>query len=135
MNWNANGSSHSYTFTYDGVNRMLNATHGTGAYTEKVTLYDKNGNILSHDANIEGVSHRLNYTYNGNHMASVAKNDIAAGTAEYDSRGNITKIPGKNLQLAYNISNLPQSITAADGTKVNYSYFSDGSKSLVTRQP
>ena len=37
-----NGASHSYAFTYDGVNRMLNATHGTGAYTEKVTLYDKN---------------------------------------------------------------------------------------------
>lgn len=41
----AHGSSHSYSFTYDGVNRMLNATHGTGAYTEKVTGYDKNGNI------------------------------------------------------------------------------------------
>ena len=45
MNWTANGTSHAYTFTYDGVNRMLNATHGTGAYTEKVTAYDKNGNI------------------------------------------------------------------------------------------
>lgn len=29
MNWTANGTSHAYTFTYDGVNRMLNATHGT----------------------------------------------------------------------------------------------------------
>ena len=45
MSWTANGSSHSYAFTYDGVNRMLNATHGTSAYTEKVTEYDKNGNI------------------------------------------------------------------------------------------
>ena len=45
MNWTANGTSHAYTFTYDGVNRMLDAIHGTGTYTEKVTNYDKNGNI------------------------------------------------------------------------------------------
>ncbi|MBO5741198.1 MAG: hypothetical protein J6R54_04365, partial [Bacteroidaceae bacterium] len=31
MNWSADGSSHSYAFTYDGANRMLDAIHGTGA--------------------------------------------------------------------------------------------------------
>ena len=46
MNWNADGSNHSYNFTYDGANRLLDAIHGTDAYTEKVTGYDKNGNIL-----------------------------------------------------------------------------------------
>ena len=132
----APGVGSMFVHGYDAMGRLTSTKHRTtmqgngstaGIYGEQIA-YDKNGNILSHDANIDGVSHRLNYTYNGNHMASVAKNDIATGTAEYDSRGNITKIPGKNLQLAYNISNLPQSITAADGTKVNYSYFSDGSK-------
>lgn len=39
------GLSHAYSFTYDGLNRMLNATHGSSQYTEKVTEYDKNGNI------------------------------------------------------------------------------------------
>ena len=43
-------------------------------------------------------------------------------------RGNITKIPGENLQIGYNLHNLPQSITASDGTKVSYSYLSDGTK-------
>ena len=45
MDWTANGTSHAYTFSYDGVSRMQDAIHGTGAYTEKVTSYDKNGNI------------------------------------------------------------------------------------------
>jgi hypothetical protein len=125
-----------FLYRYDSMGRLTNAEHRitmqgngstAGIYREQIA-YDKNGNILSHDANIEGVNHRLNYTYNGNHVASIARNDVAVGTAEYDSRGNITKIPGKNLQIAYNLCNLPQSITAADGTKVNYSYFSDGSK-------
>ena len=125
-----------FLYRYDSMGRLTNAEHRitmqgngstAGIYREQIA-YDKNGNILSHDTNIEGVNHRLNYTYNGNHVASIARNDVAVGTAEYDSRGNITKIPGKDLQIAYNLCNLPQSITAADGTKVNYSYFSDGSK-------
>ena len=64
INWNANGTSHSYTFTYDGVNRMLNATHGTGAYTEKVTSYDKNGNIKALQRYGNGLIDNLTYTYN-----------------------------------------------------------------------
>ena len=38
------------------------------------------------------------------------------------------EFPGENLQIAYNLCNLPQSITASDGTKVNYGYLSDGTK-------
>ena len=63
MNWTANGTSHAYTFTYDGVNRMLNATHGTGAYTEKVTAYDKNGNIKALQRYGNGLIDDLSYTY------------------------------------------------------------------------
>ena len=48
--------------------------------------------------------------------------------AGYDSRGNITTFPGKNLHIKYNLNNLPQSIAAADGKKTNYSYMSDGTK-------
>ena len=71
MSWNANGASHSYTFTYDGVNRMLNATHGTGAYTEKVTLYDKNGNIKALQRYGTALIDNLTYTYNGNQLTKV----------------------------------------------------------------
>ena len=62
MNWSADGSNHSYAFTYDGANRMLNATHGTGAYTEKVTNYDKNGNILGLQRYGNGLIDNLTYS-------------------------------------------------------------------------
>ena len=35
MGWTADGDSHSYTFTYDGWSRLLNATPGAGRFTER----------------------------------------------------------------------------------------------------
>ena len=81
-----------------------------------------------HNANKGGANQQLGYTYNGNHIASVSQDGNSVGTAQYDSRGNITKIPGENLQIAYNLCNLPQSITTGNGTSVNYGYLSDGTK-------
>ena len=82
MNWTANGSSHSYAFTYDGVNRMLNATHGTGAYTEKVTEYDKNGNIkYLHRYNNGSLVDNLTYIYSGNQLTKVE--DATGNTAGF----------------------------------------------------
>lgn len=54
MTWRtANNSEQNYSFTYDGANRMLDAIYSESysmnqnvdRYTEKVTEYDKNGNI------------------------------------------------------------------------------------------
>ena len=36
------------------------------------------------------------------------------------------EIPGKDLQIAYNISNLPQYISNSNGSTTNYGYLSDG---------
>ena len=119
MNWNANGTSHSYTFTYDGVIRMLDATHGAGLYTEKVTSYDKNGNIKGLQRYGNGLIDNLTYTYNGNQLTRV---DDATGNAAgfsngasttneytYDNNGNLTKDSNKNISsIAYNVLNLPQ---------------------------
>ncbi|MBQ5896669.1 MAG: hypothetical protein IIW75_08930, partial [Bacteroidaceae bacterium] len=124
-----------FVYHYDTLGRLSSANHRitglgqstVGCYSEDFT-YDLAGNIIAHNAEKDGVNRRLGYTYNGNHIASVTHNDAAVGTAQYDSRGNITKIPDENLQIAYNLCNLPQSITASDGTKVNYSYLSDGTK-------
>ena len=101
MNWTANGSSHSYAFTYDGMNRMLNATHGTGAYTEKVTGYDKNGNITGLQRYNSSLVDNLTYTYNGNQLTKVEdatgnSNGFANGASTsneytYDNNGNSTK--------------------------------------------
>ena len=129
------GGNDRFVYHYDTLGRLSSANHRitglgqstAGSYSENLT-YDLAGNIIAHNAEKDGVNSRLSYTYNGNHIASVTHNNAAIGTAQYDSRGNITKIPGENLQIAYNLCNLPQSITTDDGATVNYSYLSDGTK-------
>ena len=139
MNWNANGSSHSYTFTYDGVNRMLNATHGTGDYTEKVTLYDKNGNIKALQRYGNGLIDNLTYTYSGNQLTKVedatgnaagfSNGASAANEYTYDNNGNLTKDSNKGItNIAYNCLNLPSKVTFGDGSTITYSYAADGTK-------
>ena len=139
INWNANGSSHSYTFTYDGVNRMLNATHGTGAYTEKVTLYDKNGNIKGLQRYGNGLIDNLTYTYSGNQLTKVDDDtgnaagfsNGASATNEYtyDNNGNLTKDSNKGItNITYNCLNLPSKVTFGDGSTITYSYAADGTK-------
>ena len=142
MNWTANGSSHSYAFTYDDVNRMQNATHGTGAYTEKVTGYDKNGNITGLQRYGNGLIDNLTYTYNGNRLTKVE--DATGNTAgfkngasqaneyTYDANGNLTKDSNKGIaSITYNSLNLPQQIQYTNGFVVNYGYSADGVKQRV----
>ena len=99
-----------FIYHYDLMGRLSSANHRitglgqstVGCYTEDFT-YDLAGNILVHNANKGGANQQLCYTYTGNHIASVAQDGNSVGTAQYDSRGNITKIPGENLQIAYNL--------------------------------
>ena len=126
-----------FLYSYDPLGRLTKAEHRItelngnstkGSHTEQAT-YDRNSNILSLNAK-KGIINKWqkDYTLNGNRIATVTKNFINEYTAEYDSRGNLTRIPWENLQIAYNLINLPRSITAADGTKIDYSYLSDGTK-------
>ena len=139
MSWTANGSSHSYSFTYDGVNRMLNATHGTGAYNEKVTSYDKNGNIIELQRYNTSLVDNLTYTYNGNQLTIV---EDATGNATgftngastsneyvYDYNGNLTKDLNKGItNISYNALSLPQVVTFSNGNTITYLYTADGRK-------
>ena len=139
MNWTANGSSHSYSFTYDGANRMMDATHGTGAYTEKVTAYDKNGNITGLQRYNSSLVDNLTYTYNGNRLTKVE--DATGNTAgfkngasqaneyTYDANGNLTKDSNKGIaSITYNSLNLPQVVTFSNGNTITYLYTADGRK-------
>ena len=139
MNWNADGSNHSYNFTYDGANRLLDAIHGTGAYTEKVTGYDKNGNILGLQRYGNGLIDDLTYTYSGNQLTKVedttgnsAGFSNGASTANeytYDYNGNLTKDSNKGIaNISWNLLNLPNVVTFADGSTVTYTYAADGTK-------
>ena len=139
MNWTVNGSSHSYAFTYDGVNRMLNATHGTGAYTEKVTGYDKNGNITGLQRYNSSLVDNLTYIYNGNQLTKVedatgnttgfTDGSHTNGEYTYDNNGNLTKDLNKGISnISYNVLSLPQVVTFSNGNTITYLYTADGRK-------
>ena len=118
---------------------MLNATHGTGAYTEKVTSYDKNGNIKALQRYGNGLIDNLTYTYSGNQLTKVEDaTGNAAGFSNganvaneytYDNNGNLTKDSNKNISsIEYNSLNLPSVVTFSGGNSITYTYAADGTK-------
>ena len=152
------GLSQNYSFTYDGLNRMLSADYSEGysmnqnldRYTEKVTEYDKNGNIKKLQrygqtgASSYGLVDNLTYTYNGNKITrvddAVTATSYTGGTNfingastnneyTYDANGNLTKDLNKNISnIQYNSLNLPQVVTFSDGSTITYIYTYDGKK-------
>ncbi|NUN92136.1 hypothetical protein HUU98_20350, partial [Bacteroides uniformis] len=87
MTWKAGNEStvRGYKFTYDGLDRMLNATYGETAdistnanrFSENVTGYDKNGNIKTLQrygqtaASGYGLIDNLTFTLGGNQLTRV----------------------------------------------------------------
>ena len=53
---------------------------------------------------------------------------IASASYSYDSNGNTTTDGLKNLQITYNILNLPQKVSQSGTTKATYTWFADESK-------
>ena len=82
-----------YKFSYDGLNRLLTVSYGEGSslsanvnrFTEQITGYDKNGNILGlkrYDqtgASTYGLFDNLTLTLSGNQLKVV--NDAVTATA------------------------------------------------------
>ena len=126
-----------FLYSYDPLGRLTKAEHRItklngnstkGSHTEQA-IYDRNSNIQSLSSGEGLLLQQKDYTLNGNRIATVTKNFINEYTAEYDSRGNLTRIPWENLQIAYNLINLPQSISNSnDGSTTYYGYLSDGTK-------
>ena len=160
MTWQAGNetTTRGYKFTYDGLNRLLDAVYGEGTnigtnagrFTEKVTSYDKNGNILSLQrygqtgASSYGLIDNLTFTLNGNQLNRV--DDASTATAynngfefkdavkqaneyAYDANGNLTKDLNRNISnIQYNFLNLPGKVTFGDGSTIEYVYAADGTK-------
>ena len=160
MTWKAGTAStvRGYKFTYDGLNRMLNATYGETAgistnanrFSENVTGYDKNGNIKSLQrygqtgASAYGLLDNLTFTLNGNQLSRVedavstaaygtntafVNGASAAGEYAYDVNGNLTKDLNKGItDIQYNVLNLPSTVSFSDGSTITYTYGADGTK-------
>ena len=151
-----------YNFSYDGLDRLTTAAYHENLieindhFTEKVTGYDKNGNILSLQrygqtgASAYGVIDNLTYTLDGNRPTRI--DDSATETAynggfefkdgvkqaneyAYDANGNLTKNLNKNISsIQYNCLNLPQVVTFSDGSTITYTYAADGTKLRVVHK-
>ena len=160
MTWKAGNETmlRGYKFTYDGLNRMLDAIYGEGTnigsnanrFTEKVTGYDKNGNILALQrygqtgTSSYGLIDNLTFTLDGNQLNRV--DDAVTASAynggfefkdtvkqaneyAYDANGNLTKDLNKNISnIQYNCLNLPSKVTFTDGSTIEYTYAADGTK-------
>ena len=160
MTWKAGDEStlRGYKFTYDGLDRLLNATYGetaainanTNRFSENVTAYDKNGNIKSlqrygqTSASAYGLVDNLTFTLDGNRLNRV--DDAVAASAyngsfefkdavkqaneyAYDANGNLTKDLNKGISnISYNCLNLPSVVTFSDGSTITYTYAADGTK-------
>ena len=105
MTWKAENETtlRGYKFTYDGLKRMLDAVYGEGTslttnanrFTEKVTGYDKNGNILAlqrygqTSASGYGLIDKLTFTLDGNRLNRV--DDAVKQADEYAKRIGVTR--------------------------------------------
>ena len=160
MTWKSGNEStvRGYKFTYDGLDRVLNATYGETAsistnanrFSENVTGYDKNGNIKSLQrygqtgASAYGLIDNLTFTLNGNQLSRVDDAVMASaygggfefkdgvkqvGEYTYDANGNLTKDLNKRItDIQYNCLNLPSAVTFSDGSTITYVYAADGTK-------
>ena len=160
MTWKAGNESviRGYKFSYDNLNRLTTATYGEGTsisgnanrFTEKVTGYDKNGNITGlqrygqTSSSAYGLIDNLTYTLSGNQVTRVDDATTAAAYNNgfefkdavqqadeyaYDKNGNLTKDLNKNItSIQYNCLNLPSKVTFGNGNTITYLYAADGTK-------
>mgnify|MGYP003508800100 FL=1 len=148
-----NNLSRGYNFTYDGLNRMANATYqeggnmssGANKYNEDLE-YDENGNPTHvkrngkmQDGNF-GAIDNLKLTYHGNQLLTVddtAPMNLNEGAFDfknnskyqYDGTGALITNSGKGIAyIEYTDGNMPKRIQFTNGNVTSYVYTSIGQK-------
>ena len=148
-----NNLSRGYNFTYDGLNRMTNATYqeggsmssGANKYNEGLE-YDENGNPTHikrngkmQDGNY-GTIDILKLTYHGNQLLTVddtAPMNLNEGAFDfknnskyqYDGTGALVSNSGKGIAyIEYTDNNMPKRIQFTNGNVTSYVYTSTGQK-------
>jgi RHS repeat-associated protein len=163
MSWSTGSTVRGYMFSYDGLGRLKNAGYGEGEalslnkdrYSERVTAYDREGNILGlkrhgmTGTDSYDVVDDLSMSYDGNRLLSVTdastaqvcgngmaftKGSDSATPYEYNDNGSLTKDLDKYiLDIQYNWLSLPCHISFADGSEISYVYDSGGTKLRTVR--
>ena len=145
-----------YTYQYDNLNRLTDATFAPDNKYNETISYDKNGNITSLVRQGKAGSSyttidNLTYAYNGNQLIGVNdinstnyqangftdnglfRNAVASNPASheyfYDINGNMVKDYNKPVErIVYNYLNLPQEMSVGNDTTIYYLYTAGGSK-------
>jgi RHS repeat-associated core domain len=156
---NAATQDKKYYFSYDNLNRLTNAVYSPyQIYSEQVTGYDKNGNILgitrtgwvfnrANNTVMPGLIDNLFLSYTGNQLTNIndavlylaniplGLNDYeifpytTSNIFKYDKNGNQTVNRDKRISwMKYNSLNLPQKIQFYNGNKNEYSHDAAGVK-------
>jgi RHS repeat-associated protein len=138
--WGTPGSlTNHYTYNYDRLNRILTGASNLG--NNESVAYDLSGNItLLNRYQASSLIDELTYTYSStNQVQSI--NDISGSNSglvnastsyTWDGNGNMltqtnTSNTGQNKTITYNLLNLPQGVTVANGT-LTYTYDAAGNK-------
>ena len=109
------------TYTYDALDRLLSATHATGAYPNITYTYNEIGNMLSN-------SQVGTYTYPASGSTSVRPHAVTSDgthTYTYDDNGNMTSGAGRTID--YDFENRPTNIIK-DGKTSTFVYDGDGGR-------
>lgn len=158
MRWKNNNYTNirGYKFTYDGANRLKQAVYGenenlktnVNRYNEKVTTYDKNGNIKKFErrgkmqSGSYGVIDNLTITYNGNQLKSVTEGAAEltyAGSLDYkgskgsaysyNENGSLVSDQSRGIAfISYDFNNNPRKIYFTNGNVTEYIYSATGQK-------
>ena len=152
----------SYGYTYDDLNRLLNAKYYAGTdpantdrYNENLQ-YDKNGNITNLNrrgaySNVyNGLIDQLSYSYTGNQLINVTDSSSADASAgfkdgnlktttnlddyQYDDFGNMTIDRNKGITgINYNHLNLPNGIVFNNNLATVINYTYNASGAKVSK--
>ena len=116
-----NNGSNTFTYQYDKLNRLLNATAGNNL--GEIISYDVMGNITS--LTRDGFGTNTYGSYTGNRLNSIS--GFTTSSYSYDVNGNLKTDAQKGItNISYNHLNLPQTITAP--VMLAYSYDATGRK-------
>lgn len=127
----ANGATASafFAFSYDLAGRLTGsvrypagATSPDNIFTEQGITYDRSGNLtaLSRYGSSGTVTQSLSYTYNGPQRT----------TWTYDNHGNVTSDPQSSMTLAWNVLDLPRTLTSGSAS-TQRGYLADGTLAQI----
>ena len=147
MMWKNGTTQNTYTYEYDGLNRLKSGKSGNGY--DEYFKYDKNGNItaLQRYSKTTLIDDLQMDNWQGNQLLHISesvaagKNQLTGinslkeyrqngnGTFEYDKNGNLIKDSDRKiLSIQYNVLNLPTQISFEGGKRIINIYAADGRK-------